>query len=246
VWLVLAHATDLAAIWAFRRLKARGLEPLELVSAEALAFSLRWEHRIGAGGVATEIRLADGRLIRSDAVRGVLNRLTAVPAEHWRCASTRERDYALEELAAFHTSWLHSLPCLVLNRPTPLSLCGAWRHEADWMLLAARAGLRTSRYRMASVAYAETASASLRGTAKPACERRVITVGKRVCGSPAPPEVAEGCVRLAKLADTQLLGVDFEVGAGDAWSFAGASPMPDLRLGAERLVELLLEVFRAG
>jgi hypothetical protein len=48
--------------------------PIEVVTAEALAYSLVWEHRLGTRETLVRIELADGRVIRGDDVQGVLNR----------------------------------------------------------------------------------------------------------------------------------------------------------------------------
>jgi hypothetical protein len=69
MWLVLCSAQDVSALWAYQGLQARGLRPLELVTAEMLPYSLKWDHRLGAAGAGTSITLADGRVIKSDAMR---------------------------------------------------------------------------------------------------------------------------------------------------------------------------------
>jgi hypothetical protein len=54
----LCTATDTSALWASQGLQARGLEPLECVSAEMLAQSQCWEHRVDAQGATIDITLA--------------------------------------------------------------------------------------------------------------------------------------------------------------------------------------------
>ena len=61
---------DASALWASQGLQARGLEPLERVSAEMLAQSQCWEHRVDTQGATIDITLADGRHIRNNAIRG--------------------------------------------------------------------------------------------------------------------------------------------------------------------------------
>ena len=57
--------------------------------------------------------------------------------------------------------------------------------------------------------------------------------------------VAAGCVRLGQLASTTLLGVDFVDGAAGPWTFAGASPTPDLRAGGEAVIDALVRALNA-
>ena len=109
MWLVLAPAADPSAAWAFRGLRARGLAPLELVSSELLLRSRRWVHRVGGGGDSVEVDLPDGRMIRSQDVRGVLNRITYIGLDELLPPSD-DRDYVVQELHAFFISWLNALP----------------------------------------------------------------------------------------------------------------------------------------
>ena len=226
MWLVLCDRTDHAALWAARGLAARGLVPLELVTADALAYALRWEHRVGAGGASIAIDLADGRRIEGERVRGVLNRLVSVPSAHLRHAAAADADYAAHELAAFFLSWLAALPCRVLNAPTAQGLCGRWRHRSEWLALAAAAGLPIASFRV-------DGAAPDSGTWNAA--RAVLVVEGEAVADGAPAALCRGCVRLAALADARVLGVDFD----DAWRVEGATPLPDLRTGGERGLDLL-------
>ncbi|MGH9902588.1 MAG: hypothetical protein ACRD68_12340 [Pyrinomonadaceae bacterium] len=245
MWLVLCGADDLAALWAYQGLKARGLSPLELVSDGALACALRWEHRLGAGGPSTAVTLADGRTIRGDEIAGVLNRLLILPSGHMRAASPADRDYAGQELVAFFTSWLYALPRPVLNRPTPQGLCGRWRPVSEWVWMASRAGLPAPHYvRTMSGDGAENFARRL--APQDASVMTAIVVAGRVVGASLPPDISEGCRRLARLAGTQLLGVEFYDGEAGPWTFAGATPFPDLRLGGPALLGALATALQSG
>jgi hypothetical protein len=223
MWLVLCHADDLPALWAYQGLKARGLAPLELVSAESLAFSLRWEHRVTSEEVSFRITLADGRQLSSDGVFGALNRMQFVPLPHWRRAAPKDQEYVQQEITAFYTSWLYALPGPVLNPATPVGLSGAWRRPAEWVKLAAQAGLDTPDY----------------PTVPPAICRTVLVVDGAVVPGGVPDAVAEGCHRLAALSRTPLLGVGFEVQPSGAWLFTAATTTPDLRLGGAEFLDAL-------
>jgi hypothetical protein len=244
VWLVLCHLGDLPGLWAYRELKKAGLAPLQIVAAEALAYSLGWEHRLGTNETLIRIRLADGRVIRSDQVQGVLNRLVSVPLEHWQLGTPADRDYVAQEFTAFFVSWLYSLPCPVLNRSSPLGLSGAWRHASDWALLAQRVGLPVQPFRESSDDPPDDTGGGARLAPVGLPRKTVIAVAGTAAGADAPACIAEGCLRLAALAETPLLGVDFAIGAGGQWTFAGATPLPDLSLGDSVLIEALVRNLR--
>jgi hypothetical protein len=125
----------------------------------------------------------------------------------------------------------------VLNRATPRGLSGSWRHRSEWVWLAAQAGLPTPRYLQSSSRGGEVGDAQLTSPASPLAT--VFVVGEHVVGEIAPPSILSGCQRLARLTGTSLLGIDFTVDAGGAWTFSGATPQPDLRLGGNALLDAL-------
>jgi hypothetical protein len=238
MWLILCSEQDVSALWAYQGLGARDLWPLELVSAEMLPFALRWDHRVSAANTSVSITLADGRVITNAEVRGVLNRLTYVPLGH--LASNPDHDYASQEYTAFFMSWLGSFRHPVLNPASAQGLSGAWRHISEWVWLAARAGLPTPDYRQTSSDEVDE-SIELRKLF-PAGTPTItnIVVENKVLGPALPPNIRKGCVRLAKLSGTPLLGVELAVSASaKSWEFAGATPAPDLRLGGEALLDAL-------
>lgn len=234
---MLCAETDLDALWAARELAAAGLAPLELVTAGMLASALRWSHEIEAsGGARVEIALADGRVIRSEEVAGVFNRLTYVPppGDGLQLADSA---YAAQEWQAFLVSWLHCLPGPVLNRVHPLGLSGSERPAPDWTHLAAQAGLPVIPWR--STAAAET---------PPVAHARLVwVVGPQVLGT-APEEeaVADGCRRLAHAADCALLGIGMCADAAGGWRFSTATALPPLRPGGPALIAALAAALRAG
>lgn len=244
MWLILCASNDISALWAYQGLKARGLEPLELVTAEMLASSLRWEHRVGADGASIDITLADGRRIRGDTIHGVLNRLLSVPPGHLLLAHPADRDYATQELTAFYMSWLYSLPRPVLNRPRPPGLSGQWRHVSEWVWLASKAGLPVPDYRQSSHALIEETGAERRLVPIGTPVNTLIVIKGHVVGAPAPAEILTGSQRLAELSGTSLLGIEFAPGPASPWSFAGATSWPDLRLGGEALLDRLASVLQ--
>lgn len=245
MWLVLCSANDIPAHWAYHGLKQRGLDPIEMVYAEALPFSLRWEHRITGSGVCVSITLPDGRLIDSGSIRGVINRIIAVHSmpEHL----SPDAEYATQEFSALFLSWMYGLPGPVLNRATPQGLCGQWRHVSEWVWLASKAGLPVPRYRQSSQDQINELKTERRLWPAGTPTRTIIVVNGTVCADGVPAQISEGCLRLAELAETSLLGIEFAMGPGGAgldqnWIFAGATPMPDLRYGGDDLLDQLNEI----
>jgi hypothetical protein len=238
MWLVLCERGDPSGPWARRGLAARGLAPVELVVAEALSYAPLWVHHLAEDTVMSEVRLADGRAIASEEVKGVLNRLVAPPVGHLAGAAPSDRDYAAQELFALMLSWLEAFECPVLNQATPQGLAGPWLERSEWCVLAERAGLPVAPYTAAS---SDTnGSNGLGPQAPPAI---VLSVSGTVVGD-APDEIAEGARRLAELAGVELLELEFLVEPGGEWAFAGASAMPDLIAGGEELLDRLAEVLR--
>jgi hypothetical protein len=244
MWLILSAATDPSALWAYQGLQSRGLEPLEWVTAESLAAGVRWEHRLGAAGVSVDITLADGRRIRDTELRGVLNRLAVVPQETLLLIHPSDRDYVYQEWNAFFLSWLNALPPPVVNRPMPWGLSGRWRHVSEWIYLAAQAGLPVPHYQLSSRDFSDPFGVASRLVPARTPVQLVLVVGQAATGDPAPPAVQAGCLRLAELAQTTLLGVEFVTGPDDTWQFVGATPHPDLRPGGEALLDALAHLLR--
>lgn len=229
--LVLCAETDLDALWAWQGLRARLNGPVELVTTGLLTHALRWRHELGEGTPTVEIALADGRVLRSGEIGGVINRLTYVPLDA-AAASPADRAYAEQEWNAFLLSWLHALPGPMLNRPAPLGLAGALRPAAIWMDLAAKAGLPVQATRFPEVA------------PRPPAGCRALVVGKRVLSAPLGEDLSAGCVRLAALAGCGLLGVDFSQDALGRWRFSDALPTPPLRRGGATLLTALTEALQ--
>ena len=246
MWLVLCETQDVAAQWAYLGLRARGVEPLELLTSTNLAQAVSWEHRLGNDAVLTRVTLADGRHISSSDVQGALNRLLTAPSALLPLARPSEKAYASQELVSFFLSWLYSLPCPVLNRPTPQGLSGQWRHLSEWVLLSARAGLPASPYVVS--ADAGTGYPPFRNSLAPpgAPVRTVLVVANQVIGDSIPEAIAEGCRRLGQLSNTALLGISLAANPEGYWTFASATPLPDLRQGGGALLDALAAELTGG
>jgi hypothetical protein len=243
--LVLCDSTDAPARWALEGLRRSGLEPVELVTSDDLAHA-RWVHSVGPRGARVELQLCDGRAFRGDSVRGALNRLVSPPQGSLLLIHPSDRSYVAQELMAFFMSWLQALAGPVLNRPTPESLCGRVRSLAEWLWLAGRAGLPTPSYRLSSEDSPAQPSLHVRMPDPAPDLRTLLVVGDRVVGAPAPAAISEGCRRLGTLARTALLGLEFSVDPRGGWRIAGATCLPDLRLGGQALLDALARSLRDG
>lgn len=250
MWLVLCTSDDHPALWAAERLRARGLTPLVVLTPELLHHSFEWQHRLDNDHPpSVAFTLADRRRIRGEAIRGVLNRIAALPPRLVEALPPSDRAYALQEWAALHISWLSSLPAPVLNLPVIHGLCGAWRHQSQWTWLASRAGLRTSTFRadpgrragsdtgLRPVASRDAAPRNALGNPS---LRTVCVVDGVAVDESLQADVRAACGRLGSLAATRLIGITIDGATG---TFVGASPRPDLRVGGEPLIEVLHGVF---
>ena len=237
--LILCEEADVAAAWAAGRLRQRGLTT-DIVTGADLAVAGRLEHRIGRSGATFELELTGGRRLCSQTVKGLLNRLTFVPAACLCRIGGPDRDYAIQEIYALYLSWLHSLPGPLLNPPAPQGLCGNWRHPSSWIALAVQAGLPAMPYRQSSK---DDPAPLWQGLAAPA-PATVFVVGERIVAHPAVPRgFDEACRKLARAAGVKLLGIDFAPGGDGRWRFINASVMPDLMRGGEQIADALAQAF---
>jgi len=241
--LVLCHADDLPALWAYREL-ARLHGDVQLVTADALAYALTWEHRITSADITTSVTLApgksNGKSIRSGDVTGTLNRLHTIPGEHLAAAGA-DRAYAEMEIYALFASWLAALPGPVLNPASPSGLSGStWRSPAEWVVLARQAGLSVLPRRESD---SDDPDALMMpppydGT------RMVLVAGDDVIGGNAPTEVCERAGSLARKNGLSIAGVSFLVDRG-VWRFHSLTLLPDLRLGGARTIDALSRALTA-
>lgn len=235
---MICSAQDSSAFWAYQGLRARGLIPFELVTGEMLTNNARWEHTVGVDGANFNVTLADGRVINNRYVSGVVNRLAHVPLQHLEGAADFE--YATQEYTALFMSWLKALPAPIFNGVQSQGLSGAWRHVSEWVWLAAQAGLPTASYHQSSHDEIDETKQLRRIVPETTPTTMVVTLGDRVFGPALPPRISAACRELARLAQTSLLGIELTVGPTHGlWTFASATPMPDLRLGGEPLLDEL-------
>lgn len=211
--------------------------PVELVLIESLgAAATTWRHELGADGVHTDIRLADGRRLRTGDVTVVLNRMLQPPLPPAASVVPGDADYARNEMTAFAVSWLLGLAPRVVNEPTPQGLCGRWRAPLHWRALALDAGLPVAPLTFDSrvpppLAYGLDGQASA----------TVLTIGGEPLADAMPAAARAAVRRLSDRARTPILGLRF-AGADPAqlgWQLLDATPYPDLTSAGEAGISAL-------
>jgi hypothetical protein len=233
VTLILHEIGDAAALWAADRLRVQGCE-VDTVSSADLGAATHWDHRIDDRSASIVINLADGRILSSSKPEPMLNRLSFVPFEAMRNTAGADLGYAIQEAFAFYLSWLYAWPAPVINRPTPQGLCGNYRHPSVWATLGARVGLNIRHWRQTDADSPQMAWA-------PTCgEATVYVVGNNtILPAALPTGLGAPCAKLAALAETTLLGIDFARGVSGEWEMVAASPLPRLEEGGEPLIGAL-------
>jgi hypothetical protein len=198
--------------------------------------STTWVHTVGNDGAGFTARLADGTELESRNVAGVVNRLGFIPPTYTAPMVEADREYVLHELNAFFLSWLHSVDCPILNPPSSRGLAGAWRPASEWASLAAKAGLG----HMPLTSTGPEPNPPWSDGSLP--HRTAITVDGEIVDDGLDEETRQACLRLADLASTPLLGIEFIVGDGGDLVFAGASPQPRLPVAGEAIIDALAYV----
>jgi hypothetical protein len=196
-----ASASELAASWA--PTDVRCIRPAELCAPG-------WSHFIASPGLSGAIAIA-GSVIPGREIRAVLTRTPWVTPYELPQIEEGDREYVASEVSAFLLSFLASCDCPVVNRPTPGCLAGPPWGALQWWAAAAAVGLRTTTLQ----------------TDKLGNGSAVVTVVGRQCFGEAAPELYASSLRLAALAQVELLDVHFDSAESDA-SFIRANPLPPL------------------
>jgi hypothetical protein len=223
---VLAHAGDAEADLLARTLAGRGRSPVVLLDAEELLLGSKFVHRLDEQGVATEIEVPGAAPLSSEALEGVVCRLTHAPVPHFERAPEADRRYATMEAHALLISWLAGLDCPVLNPVTSRGLAGPNVGLPELSTLAAACGLRSRRFDLDSRRGPEPWLEPLA-----ASPREALVAGEQVLG-PLDEETAAACVELARRLGCPVLGVHLAPALhGGEQLLCGVDPLP--RLGAE-------------
>jgi hypothetical protein len=191
-----------------------------------------WRHFLNAEDADSAV--VNGQIVDIADIDAVLIRWPGVFAQELVQIAAHDRDYVANEMMAFLVSWLSSLTCPVINKPTPVNLSGpAWRLE-QWTHAAARLAIpvKTARRHVARNMNAAPAP-------EPA-DATVIVVGDR-CFGDVDPLLLEQSRQLARAADVSLIKVGFS--GLEAGSFlTGVDLVPDLTEEAiDAVLHLLIQ-----
>jgi hypothetical protein len=146
-----------------------------------------------------------------------------------------DRPYVAAEMTAFLLSWLSTLTCPVVNRPSPTCLSGPYWRPEQWAHVAAQIGMR--------VQPVHRRAAWAAGSAPAAQESLTVTVVGERCLGRADDTVMTGAQRLAKAANVDMLAVRVS-GPGSDATFLGANSCPDL--SCQETADAVLEYIEAG
>ncbi len=124
-----------------RLVSAWAADGAALLSAEDLV-SPGWVIRSGNAFGSTAV--IDGNRVPVSRLSGVLTLRPSVLAEELHSIHEQDRTFVAAEINAMLVSWLTTLPCRVLNRPTATSLSGPGWSVFHWQAAAARCGLLTA------------------------------------------------------------------------------------------------------
>jgi len=234
----LATSFDDSARWLYDNVRSAVPES-RFISAEEMAASTRWEHRVHTHGSGVAFTLPSGERICSTRASGVLNRLTYPPANPAVRAIAPDATYAMQERVAFTLGWLAAFEAPVWNRPDPEGLCGRWRHASEWVAMAAAAGLPVRPYRQGDLR--DSMDFAALGRVTPASTRveSMVVVNGVATGAAVPAKIQKACQRMALLSATTILGIDL---FPTTLEFAGATPYPDFRHGGQEFVNAFLEM----
>jgi len=263
VWIVLTDDGDPCGPWLTRGLQrvmgaGAGRDPA-WVRASMLGSGADWSHRVGSGGGASfRVRLADGMVLDSERITGVVNRARFVPQADLETMRgdgpsglTTDGEYMAQERAALHMSALWSLADRCVNVPQPHSLCGGGPYPVSIAQAAARAGFGFRPVRLGeqfgpSDVYPWVAESDIAGTrgggrawgathegAGPREGPRVHVIGDRVWdvdGMLGENLAEAGLARVAHACGLRMAELRFEVSSSGFAVLSSISPTPDLRL----------------
>ena len=248
MFVILCDLDDSAALWLDARFRDLG-QSCTLVTSGLLSFAQRRSQWMGRDGTRAIVDLGEGGVI--DQPDLVVNRLLSPPVAAWQWARPGERDYAAAEITAFALSWLAAVPGAVRNRPTPTCLAGPSPNPLRAAVVAHRAGLPVPDADVeAGTSPLWLLEAGVRGPAPAAGVAHLVVLDGRIvdadavehrAGARMPDGFSSAIARFAAAvgAAEGLIGIDIVV-AGGRWWFAGMTPLPDLMLAGDALVQDLI------
>jgi hypothetical protein len=213
-------ARDLADTWGLER-------EVGLLTCQDLS-TAGWRHSVATDCEAPATAVVGGRVIEARQLDAVLTLLPVVTEAELPHIAPADQTYVAGEMNAFLLSWLSSLGCRVVNRPTARSLAGpGWRPE-HWVRIAALLGAPVRQVEVGG----PTVDAAVVAT----------VVGERCVGD-VHHALAAHALALARVAGVDLLDVQFSGPESNA-ELIGANPWPDL--GRPDVAHALLERLVTG
>ena len=169
-----------------------------------------WAHR--PASPADGRAVVAGRAVAVGEIRGVVAALETLTIRDLSHIARDDRQYVVAEMYAFLLAWLRTLPCRVLNRPTPQSLAGCGWQREQWVLVADALGIPT-------VPVSEPSD----GSDERDAAITVTQVADRTLDAPSDT-VAGWVARLAAAAQTSTLVARFRDGSPPRLVCAGVVP----------------------
>lgn len=181
-------------------------------------------------GTTSGTAVVDGHRTPVREIDGVLTLQSSLHSDDLSHVARRDRGYVAWEMTAFLVAWLASLPCPVLNRPTPPFLTSPCWAPERWALAARELGIPvTPTERSAALSGAPVAPA----ITEDRCSEleagtyvSVTVVGDQCAGSTSEP-YATYARALAAFAGVDLLTARFTQPPGDA-RLIDATGVPDV------------------
>lgn len=205
----------------------QGLDQVALLTCADLSVP-GWRYYLAAAG--TSVAVIGGRKVAIEEINGVVTRLPCVSELELLDIVPADRPYVAAEMTAFLLSWLSTLRCPVINRPSPTSLSGPYWRPEQWAYVASQIGMRVQPV---------CRRVALAGGSTPAVPESitVTVVGERCLGQ-ADSTVMTRVRRLARAANVEMLAVRVS-GSGSDATFLGADPWPDL--ACQEIVDAVLK-----
>lgn len=223
--LLIAEPGDMAALWLHAWLAKHGTAAVRIVTPAQLGYASSVAHYLGSprDGIAFDLGPA-GRLCSQD-ISGVVNRVMIAPQAHIERAPEADRLYASGELHAFMLGWLASLPCPMLNAPSPELLSGPHHSELATLHFAAIAGFECD---------ADPPSAP-----QPATTHFILD--GQVIGPLLNSAARDSMILFARAWNARLVQIETRPGAGGRRHFLSATSMADFPRGGALLARAILK-----
>lgn len=229
--IIVAARNDMSA----RELAARWSAQDAVVLTPAGLSQRGWRHQLGSPENSAAV--VGGRVVAPGQITGVLTRTWGVDTDELTHIIPEDRQYVTMEMTAFLLSWLTSLDCPVVNRPTPSCLSGpGWRNE-QWVRRAAQLSIPVRSVTRRTVLGQEPAAAHFYQNTV-----AVSIVGTRSFGE-ADERLHLHARLLADSAGVELLVAYFSSAQADA-ELVGASVWVDVRV--PEIADAILEYLKGG